>query len=72
MQASKESAPALVGCESCTSRGLDREALGLWILSYVCWKVFWNGCHSPFPEVSTAFCFFEVIWGLSSGGRFLV
>jgi hypothetical protein len=27
-----------------------------------------DGCHSPFPVVSTAFCFFEVFRGLSSGG----
>ena len=54
------------------SRGLAREALGLWILSYICYEVLQAVCHSPFPEVSAVFCFFDVFRGLSSGGRFLV
>ena len=30
---SRESTTTLMGCESCVSRGLVREALGLWIFS---------------------------------------
>ena len=43
------------------SRGLAREALGLWILSYVCYEVFLTVRHSPFPGVSAVFCFFDVL-----------
>ena len=58
----------------CASRGLAREALGLWILSCVMLRKegVSGGCHSPLPGVSAVFCFFEMLWGLSSGGRFLV
>ena len=30
------------------------------------------GCHSPLSGVAADFGFFEVLWGSSSGGRFLV
>jgi hypothetical protein len=29
-------------------------------------------CHSPLPGVEAVLCFLEELWGLSSGGRFLV
>ncbi len=41
------------------SRGLAREALGLWILSYICRDVFLTACHSPFPGVKAVSCFSE-------------
>ena len=68
----RESTTALRAVRVCASRGLAREALGLWILSYLCYEVLLAVCHSPFPEVSAVFCFFDVLWGLSSGGCFLV
>jgi hypothetical protein len=68
----RESTTALRAVRVCASRGLAREALGLWILSYVCYEALLAVCHSPFPEVSAVFCFLNVLWGLSSGGRFLV
>jgi hypothetical protein len=71
MQAT-ESTPALMTCESLyvswdSPRGVGFVDLILCVLKGVS-----DGCHSPFPEVSAVFCFFEELWGLSSGGRFLV
>ncbi len=68
----RESTATLWVARVVASRGLAREALGLWILSYVCKDVFLTACHSPFPGVKAVSCFLEKLWGLSSGGRFLV
>ena len=59
-------------CESCASRGIAREELGCVDLIRGMFQRFWDGCHASFPGVTTAFGFFEVFSGSSSGGRFLV
>ncbi len=41
------------------SRGLAREELSLWILSYVGRDVFLTAYHSPFPGVKAVSCFLE-------------
>jgi hypothetical protein len=41
------------------SRGLAREALGLWIFSWVRKEVFLTVYHSSFPGVLAVFCFLE-------------
>jgi hypothetical protein len=67
----REYVPTLGFVRVCVSRGLSREVLGLWIFPRYFYGIL-VGCHSPFPEVAAVFGFFEVLWGSSSGGRFLV
>jgi hypothetical protein len=55
----RESTTALWVVRVVASRGLAREALGLWILSYVCREVFLTAYHSPFPGVKAVSCFLE-------------
>jgi hypothetical protein len=55
----RESTTSLWVVRVVASRGLAREALGLWILSYVCREVFLTAYHSPFPGVKAVSCFLE-------------
>jgi hypothetical protein len=54
----RESTATLWVVRVVASRGLARETLGLWILSYVCKEVFLTAYHSPFPGVKAVSCFF--------------
>ena len=53
------------------SRGLAREALDFGSVQ-VFLRYVHVDCHFPLPGVIADFGFFEVFWGSSSGGRFLV
>ncbi len=55
----RESTATLWVVRVVASRGLAREALGLWILSYVCKEVSLTAYHSPFPGVKAVSCFFR-------------
>jgi hypothetical protein len=55
----RESTAALWVVRVVASRGLSREALGLWILSYVYKEVFLTAYPSPFPGVRAVSCFFR-------------
>jgi hypothetical protein len=52
-----------MGCESCASRGLAREAFGCVDLIRGMFQGFWDSCHAPFPGVEAVFCFLEVLLG---------
>jgi hypothetical protein len=53
----RESTATLWVARVVASRGLARETLGLWILSYVCKDVFLTAYHSPFLGVKAVSCF---------------
>jgi hypothetical protein len=55
----RESTTTLWVVRVVASRGLAREALGLWVLSYVYKEVFLTAYHSPFPGVKAVSCFLE-------------
>jgi hypothetical protein len=55
----RESTTTLWVVRVVASRGLAREALGLWMLSYVSKEVFLTAHHSPFPGVKAVSCFLE-------------
>ena len=57
----RESTSTLGVVRVCASRGLAREAMGLWILSHWFFLDVCVGCHSPFPEVAAVFGFFDVL-----------